>query len=266
MDDVLANLQALGMTEWESRAYTALLAEAPATGYAIAKRAGIARSKIYEVLASLAANNFVQVSRGEPQTYAPLPPRELVSRLRAQFNQTLDDAETALAAYTTEAVHDGAIWDLQGRGAILERANQLITAAQHRILAEIWAQDVPALDDALHSAADRGVEIIIVGYGGVELDYAIVHPHPATDAVTAGLGGRWVVVSIDDRELVAGNVSAGAHSRAAWTSHPGLVVPVTELVRHDLYKLEMLAAHGDVLECTFGPNLQTLRDKYAPLT
>ena len=79
-------------------------------------------------------------------------------------------------------------------------------------------------------------------------------------------GTSGVVVSIDDRELVAGNVSAGTHSRAAWTSHPGLVVPVTELVRHDLYKLEMLAAHGDVLVGTFGPGLQVLRDKYAPLT
>lgn len=265
MSEVSGYLQALGMTDWESRAYLALLEEAPATGYAIAKRSGIARSKIYEVLASLAAANFVQVSRGEPQMYAPLPPRELVTRLRAQFNQTLDEAESALTDFATESVHDGAIWDLQGRNAILERANQLITAAQQRILAELWAQDVPALDEALRAAADRGVEIIVVGYGDVSLDYASVHPHPATDAVTAGLGGRWVVVSIDDRELVAGNVSAGAHSRAAWTSHPGLVVPVTELVRHDLYKLEMLDRHGDDLEETFGPNLQQLRDKYAPL-
>ena len=30
--------------------------------------------------------------------------------------------------------------------------------------------------------------------------------------------------------------------------------------------VELLAAHGDVLEGTFGPGLQVLRDKYAPLT
>ncbi|MBW3068669.1 MULTISPECIES: TrmB family transcriptional regulator [unclassified Actinomyces] len=265
MVSVAEQLQALGMTDWESRAYLALLEEAPATGYAIAKRAGIARSKIYEVLASLAADDYVQVSRGNPQMYAPLPPRELISRLRSRFNDSLDAAEASLSAFAADAVHDGAIWDLQGRAAIIERANRLIAAAQHRILAELWAQDVPALEDSLRRAADRDVEIIIVGYGEIDLDCATVHPHPATDTVTAGLGGRWVVVSIDDRELVAGNVSAGAHSRAAWTSHPGLVVPVTELVRHDLYKLEMLARHGDVLERSFGPGLQVLRDKYAPL-
>ncbi|MDO4901649.1 hypothetical protein [Actinomyces sp.] len=41
---------------------------------------------------------------------------------------------------------------------------------------------------------------------------------------------------------------------------------MTEFVRHDLYKLEMLARHADVLERSFGPGLQRLRDKYAPLS
>ena len=74
------------------------------------------------------------------------------------------------------------------------------------------------------------------------------------------------MVSADDREVVAGSVSGDAESRAAWTRHPGLVVPITELVRHDLYKLEMLNAHGDILEETFGPALATLRAKYRPLS
>lgn len=266
MSEVLASLQQLGMTEWESRAYLALLEEAPATGYGIAKRASIPRSKVYEVLASLASRNVVQVSRGEPQMYAPLPPRELVSRLRAEFNDNLDHAENALESYATEAAHDGAIWDLQGRVAILERANQLIATARTRILVEAWAPDVAALAEAFEAAAARGVDIIVVGYGDVDLPCATVHAHPVTDVVTAGLGGRWLVVSVDDREVVAGNVSAGAHSRAAWTSHPGLVVPVTELVRHDLYKIRMLAEHSDVLEATFGKGLADLREAYRPLS
>ncbi len=107
--------------------------------------------------------------------------------------------------------------------------------------------------------------MIVIGYGDLELPGAVIHRHPGTDVVTSGLGGRWLVISVDDREIVAGNVSAGAHSRAAWTSHPGLVIPVTELVRHDLYKIELLDRHADVLESSFGPGLQRLRDKYAPL-
>jgi hypothetical protein len=89
-----------------------------------------------------------------------------------------------------------------------------------------------------------------------------VYPHPLTDEVTRGLGGRWLVLSVDNREVIAGIVSSGEHSRAAWTTHPGLVVPVTELVRHDLYKLEMLSSHGDILEAAFGPGLSVLREKF----
>lgn len=265
MTDVLPALQALGLTEWESKAYLALLEESPATGYAIAKRAGIARAKIYEVLASLAARNIVQTSRGEPQKYGPLPPRELISRMRSRFNDNLDAAEAALASHQTTTDANQVIWDLQGRAAIIERANQVIAGSRTRILAEIWSTDLPALREAFEVALERDVAVIIVGYGEFDLAGAVVHRHPSTDLVTAGLGGRWLVVSSDDRELVAGNVSAGAHSRAAWTSHPGLVVPVTELVRHDLYKIEMLDAHGDVLEATFGPGLQLLREKYASI-
>ena len=263
---VLSTLQALGLTEWESKTYLALLEDSPATGYAIAKRAGIARSKIYEVLASLVARNVVGVSRSEPQLYGPIPPRQLVSRLRTQFNENLDRAEEALVDYASGSEVNSVIWDIQGRSAILERARTLVNQAENRLLIEIWAQDVDALAEHLAEAIARGVRVIVVGYGDVSLPGADVFPHPATDTVTSGLGGRWLVVSMDDREVVAGNVSAGAHSRAAWTSHPGLVVPITELVRHDLYKLEMLNAHGPVLEATFGPALGALRDKYRPLT
>jgi hypothetical protein len=127
---------------------------------------------------------------------------------------------------------------------------------------EIWDADASELATDLAAAADRGVEIIVVAYGDPGYPFAQVYPHPLTDEVTRGLGGRWLVVSVDDREVIAGIVSSAERSRAALTTHPGLVVPVTELVKHDLYKLEMLAAHGDILEEKFGPGLSKLRDLF----
>ncbi len=50
MLDILKNLN---FTEYESKAYLALLQESPLTGYAVAKKSGVPRSKIYEVLESL---------------------------------------------------------------------------------------------------------------------------------------------------------------------------------------------------------------------
>ncbi len=256
------HLQVLGMTEWESRAYLALLEESPATGYSVAKRSGVPRAKVYEVLTSLERKGAVQVTRGEPLQYGPVPPGELIARVRAQTAHRLDAAEQAIAEHTSRGSRDAAIWDIQGRQQILATAHRLIDGAQHRIMLEIWQADAAELRAGLARAAQRGVEVIAVAYGDPDYQFARVYPHPLTDEVTSGLGGRWLVLSTDDREVIAGIISSGDQSRAALTTHPGLVVPVTELIRHDLYKLEMLAAYPDVLESKFGPGLTKLREMF----
>lgn len=258
----IEHLQAVGMTEWESRAYLALLEEAPASGYAIAKRSGVPRSKIYEVLSSLATKGAVHVTRGKTTLYGPLSPKELIQGLRTQATERLDAAEIAMASYADQIDDNAVIWDLQGRIEILERARQLVRTARRRILVEIWESDATELRPDLEEAAKRGVKIIVVAYGNPNYPFAQVYSHPSTDEVTAGLGGRWLVISSDNREVVAGIVSSGAQSRAAWTCHPGLAVPITELITHDIFKLEMLASRKEELEADFGPGLIRLREKF----
>ena len=43
-----------------------------------------------------------------------------------------------------------------------------------------------------------------------------------------------------DSEVVAGIVSLGKDSRAAWTRHIGLIMPITEVMIHDLYLMEIM--------------------------
>lgn len=258
-------LRAIGLTEWESKAYLALLVSAPATGYGVAKESGVARARIYEVLDSLVAKGAAQVSNGKPQTYSPTEPGEFLTIQRRNSEASMSAAETVLSSYAARDRDEGVIWDLQGRDEILDRAEGVVRRAGQRLLCEIWSGDVDRLRESLQEAASRGVSVVVVAYGPVDLPFATVFPHPGTDEVTRGLKGRWLVVSADDKEVVAGNVSGDGEPRAAWTRHPGLVVPITELVRHDLYKLEMLQAHGPQLEATFGPALIELRSKYGPL-
>ena len=260
------DLRELGFTDYEARVYLALLTEPWAlSGYAIAQRSGVPRSKVYEVLQALSAKGVVHIAHGNPAQYTPIPPRDLVARQRATIERRLAAAELSLADYSVNAATPAPIWDLSGRQLILDRGRELIDRAASIILLELWAADADEIRPQLAVAAQRGVRIEVVAYGSPDLPFATVHKHPSTDEVTAGLGGRWLVLSIDAQEIVAGIVSSGPASRAAWSSHPGLVVPITELVKHDIYKLEMLAAHGDVLEATFGPDLVHLRERFPPL-
>lgn len=75
--------------------------------------------------------------------------------------------------------------------------------------------------------------------------------------------GRWIVASADNSEVVAGIVSLGKDSRAAWTMHQGLVMPITEVMIHDLYIMEIMEKHRELLEESFGKNLIELRKKFS---
>lgn len=254
-------VQELGFTEYEAKAYLALLDESPLTGYKVAQNSGVPRSKIYEVLSGLVKRGAVLVNHQEPVRYAPLSPKELIARRRQEMEESIDAAERSLARYVADTSGRGAIWDVTGRKEIFERARELIRRARRSVLLEIWHEDAHELREALAEAAGRGVKVGVVAYGEPDYPFARVYHHDLVDEVTKGVGGRWIVLSIDMHEIITGIVSMGAESRAAWTSHPGLVVPLTEFIKHDIYIQEMLDEHRKILEATFGPGLIDQRER-----
>ena len=252
----------LGFTEYEAKVYLALLKESPLSGYGIARASGVPRSKVYEVLRGMVGRGEVLVSHGEPVLYAPLPARELILARRRKAEESIRVAEEGLERYAAEASSSELIWDITGRAEILGRAREVIGRAEGSVLLQVWREDAPELRDALAGAAGRGVEVTVVAYGEPEYLFARVYLHDLAEEITKQFGGRWIILSADAREIVAGIVSLGGESRAAWSSHPGMVVPITEQIRHDLYIAEMLLSHREILEDSFGPSLIRLREKF----
>lgn len=256
-------LKDLGFTEYEAKAYLALLACSPSTGYAVAKNSGVPRSKIYEVLDTLSARGDILVSPDSTPLYQAVAPKALIAARKAKAEESYDKAEQLLSKFENSANDRENIWNITGHDAILQKIKECIDTAKKRILVEIWEEDYHEIKDKLQSAAERGVSVTMITYGDVRADFANVYPHDMSEEITSEYGGRWIVFSADDSGVVAGVVSLGDDSRAAFTMHQGLVMPITEVVIHDLYIAEMLNAHRDVLEATFGKNLTKLRNKFA---
>jgi len=260
--DIIDTLKNLGFTEYEAKAYLALLNSSPMTGYAVAKNSGVPRAKIYEVLESLTARGDIIISPGNTPLYRPVPAKELVANRKAEAEQNFLLAEQSLMQFNKSASDRDNIWNITGYEAILQKVCECIVSAKHRILLEIWAEDFPKLEKLLDSASKKGVSITIVSYGEIKANFASVHRHDLSEEITDEYGGRWIVLSTDDREVVAGILSPNDKSRAAWTMHPGLVMPITEVIIHDLYIMEILYEYRDELEKRFGKNLIDLRHKY----
>ncbi|MDT8903193.1 TrmB family transcriptional regulator [Anaeroselena agilis] len=260
--EVVSILQQLNFTEYEAKAYLALLEKAPLSGYAISLNSGVPRSKIYEVLSALVSRGDILVSQESTPQYLPLPPDELIARRKHRAENTYHVARKALRRFAVTAQHRETIWNIAGHEAIIARVRDEIGRAERRVLLEVWSDDALELRDALEEAARKGVKILIVAYGALDFPFATVYQHYMPEEITAEYGGRWIVSSIDDREIIAGIVSLGAESRAAWTGHPGLVMPITEVIIHDIYIMEIMSVFGRELEAKFGPNLTDLRRKF----
>ncbi|GAK59119.1 putative cyclodextrin metabolism protein YrhO [Candidatus Vecturithrix granuli] len=266
-ENVLKLLRNLGFTEYEAKTYLALLQQSPLTGYAVARISRVPRSKIYEVLGNLVERGDVLVSYGEPVQYAPKPPKELLASRRHALEQQFAEAEKGLEDFLGKNTPTDLIWDIRGREEILFRMREVIGRAKQQILLQIWEEDAPELRESLLAAAQRGVTITVVAYGEPDFPFARVYLHePGAEEIAHEFGGRWIILSIDGQEIVAGIVSLGKESTAAWSSHVGIVMPITEQIKHDLYIVEMLHTHRDILETSFGPVLRDLRREFGPST
>lgn len=260
--DILNILQELNFTEYEAKAYLTLLEKSPLSGYAVSLNSGVPRSKIYEVLTGLVSRGDVMVSQENTPLYAALPPHELISQRKYRTERIFEKAEDALSQFNLSAQNRQSIWNITGHSAIISRVKETIISARYRILLEIWPEDALELHEELQTAAHRNIEIIIISYGSLDFNFATVYQHDMSQEITKEYGGRWIVCSVDDAEVIAGIVSLDGDSRAAWTMHPGLIMPITEVIIHDLYIMEILQVFRPELEARFGPGLWKLHRKY----
>ena len=122
----------MGLTEYEARAYTALLALGRAAPSRLAREARIPRPKVYETLQRLEARGLALRASSAPLIYVPLAAREYLARAERDFSARLGGARDALARLTPESSPE-AVYPLAGREAILALAGELAGHAQRRL-------------------------------------------------------------------------------------------------------------------------------------
>lgn len=77
----LADLVALGMTQYEAKGYLGLLGREQATPTEVARVTGLPRQRAYDVLATLAERGLVAPVPGKAVAYRAKPPEQVLDRL-----------------------------------------------------------------------------------------------------------------------------------------------------------------------------------------
>ncbi|GAA5142002.1 helix-turn-helix domain-containing protein [Nocardioides marinquilinus] len=143
-----AALQGLGLTQYESSGYLALLGREHATPTEVARLAGIPRPRVYDVLASLTDRRLARVVGDKPLRYAAESPELVTERLIGQRQQ---DAARAAAAARESADRLASLFHLgQGHGDPLDYVEVLRDSREAgRRVQELW------------NAAEREVLVLV---------------------------------------------------------------------------------------------------------
>lgn len=256
-----------GFTELESRLYCALLSQSPATGYKLARAVGKAAANTYQALATLVQKGAVIGDESEPRSFRPVPPAELISRLRHSFDEQAQVAEQRLSALFAPMPEDR-LYQLKNLAQALERARTLIAGARETLLFDLFPAPLAALRHELDAAHARGVLVGGTTYEPLG-DAAFTHLlSPGARFVGERWPGHQITLIADGREVLLALVAPDGLSlrHGFWSDssylaclhHSGLAAEMrlsatlAEGARDPLHRFSLLSAMPEGLRGLVG--------------
>jgi HTH-type transcriptional regulator, sugar sensing transcriptional regulator len=266
MEDLLANLQKLGFSQYESRAYVSLLQNPEVTAYELARHSGIPPSKIYEVVERLLAKELVTtLGLGGHPKYVALEPGHAVERYRRSYDLVLDTLATQLEnLYAGEKGSDAYVWNLVDREDIETKAVQLIKSAQSEVLVAVWASELSALEPHLAEADGRGVAVALCLYGDADPGFGVVYNHVTDPVVLRDQGARRMVLVADRGEALIGYYPEVGEVTAVWSANRGFVQMAYDYIRHDIWVVKLVRRFEIPINEAYGATRERMRDIFHP--
>ncbi|GBC71523.1 hypothetical protein HRbin02_01308 [Candidatus Calditenuaceae archaeon HR02] len=167
-----AAIKRLGLSEYEVKAYIALLKLRSGSASEVSAASQIPISKIYETLKSLERKGLVKVERGRPMRYIPEHPQVASEAIRASIENGLkSDLEVFVSALTQ--IYEGAgperpdLWILRGEASLWRSVKDVMGRANKQ-LSVVLPIIPPEIQQLLISTASlikerRGVVRVLVG-------------------------------------------------------------------------------------------------------
>jgi sugar-specific transcriptional regulator TrmB len=133
-------LKDFGLTEYEVKAYIALVESSPMPASQLSSTAAIPYSKIYEILGNLERKGWVESEQGRPSKYFPKPPSAALESSRLRTENTLKSSQTDAMSelqplYERKGVQERPdIWIVRGQNNILDRIKETLGRTRRELL------------------------------------------------------------------------------------------------------------------------------------
>jgi len=258
---VIHKLRQLGLSEYEAKAYFALLKENPLTAYEIAKKSGIPTSKVYEVIKRLEGRQAVQSIHGEhSRMFIPASPEELIQNYRSVMEDNLCSVKHELSDIKG-GMDTSYTWHIREYEGFILKARRMVDTAVTSLLLMTWPSEMAPLLSALENAAARGVKIAVVHYGPARTNFGQVYIHPVEDTIYEQKGARGFTLVADAKEALNCKIS-GRETEAIWSMNEGFVIMAESYICHDIYQMKTMKRLAPLLKEKFGEHYEKMRDVY----
>lgn len=221
-DRIIAAMRGLGFTATDAKAYVALLKESPASGYELAARSSVPRSAIYNVLRSMESQGLVNKIQDKPARYVPLAPAKLTHMLGTRFNKSIDELETSLDGLVGPAI-EAATWTVQGYGAMIEQAENLIQSSKRSVYASLWGREATQLAPVIEAQIAAGVDVVLFSFNPLPESLGEVLSYGIPENELEPYWSHKVIMIADDARVLVGGAEQTDNNRAVITEEPALV-------------------------------------------
>lgn len=230
----ISKLRELGFSKYEISCYLSLVSSHPINGSQLSRLSGISRSRIYDVLRNMTRKGMaLEVENG---LYVPLPPDELMKRLRTQFDSNLSVFKKEIKAVSKETSYEY-IWFIRGYLEVMKKAVEMIRSAHEELYVRLFPQAFEILEKDLKDAEVRGVKIRYIAMGDTLLTFDIQVVHPESESLTDTIGGRSFDIISDKSEALVGIFEPEKEdlSPINWTRNRLFIISARDSLRHDFY-------------------------------
>lgn len=263
--ELLADLMALGFSEYEARAYLALCKLQPATAYEVSKLAGLPKANAYMVLESLSKKEAAQPISENPVRYVAVAPGVLFERIATSTAKRCAKIIETIPVAAQSDEHDY-VWSISGKDAISAKIEAMIDGARSHVWIKAAEQKLLPFRGALEQAAKRGLEVLIILFGSQLEKFRFrgksrAYLHEG-NGIPVGIAHKLMTITVDFEEALV--VEMDNHPHGAYTRNRPVVNLAESLIRHEVYFAEIFEMFGQPIQKTFGTALIDLRRKYLP--
>ncbi len=157
----IETLKNFGLSEYESRAYIALVSLGVASVKKVCEAANIPHPRAYDTLAALEEKGLVEVQQGRPKVYKAVPPRTAFRRLEKALSRDKEYAIEELSDFYGVQKSKQELWTMHGKQNVINKIEEMLMGTKQQAMLSFPKDLILEIEKTLQFISEKGVKLKI---------------------------------------------------------------------------------------------------------